>query len=267
MDCTDIERILLDGEVPGPDARAHLAACESCRFLTEESSDVPSALAGLSLGPLVAPDLRGLEAAVARDRADERGPVAALRATPRWLRALLLGVVMGGFALFVVSFVLRADIGTYAPARLIAQLSAYALLAGVAAWMALRPVYAPPPAPAVARVLVWLALLTPIAIALLPELPTRAAAAAAYVRFGYEMYCFTYGGMMGVAVLFVARFLDRGDHRSTEHALLAALAGGMTGVLALQLECPINFPGHLLTGHAVIPIALYFGYRALLRSH
>jgi hypothetical protein len=59
-------------------------------------------------------------------------------------------------------------------------------------------------------------------------------------------------------VLLLLRLADRSGRTQLDGVLLAAVLGGMAGVSALHLECPINYPLHLIVGHAVVPL-LFIG--------
>ncbi len=259
MDCFDVEQALLSGRMPaGPELKAHLAECDSCRFLFDEGGSVARALAG-SAPPERAADLVALEQRVAADVGADRGLVGALRALPRAVRLGLVVVLIGLEAMFFYGLMRRGDMDVYPSARMAAVLAAYGLLAIAASWCAFRPLYLAPGPSWVPSSLVAVGLLLPVLIALLPEVPTTA------FKPGYSVVvlafkCFTHGGALAVAVIFAARALDRGGHAGAVPAALAAVAGGTAGVLALQLECPINHSIHLLTGHATLPVGMLLMY-------
>jgi hypothetical protein len=68
-----------------------------------------------------------------------------------------------------------------------------------------------------------------------------------------------------MAIVLLARAIGRGGGRSMDEALLAAVAGGLAGLLGLHFECPINFRMHLLLGHVPVPIVLVLANRFLTR--
>ncbi|HKA89337.1 MAG TPA: hypothetical protein VKE22_16835 [Haliangiales bacterium] len=253
-----MEKALLDGRKPaGPELHAHLAGCDSCRFLCEDGGPVARALAGSA--PPDRTDLAALEQRLADDVAADRGIVGALRALPRPARFGLVAVLIGLEVLFFYGLMRRGDMDVYPAARMAAILAAYGLLALAAAWVAFRPLHLPPSPAWVPRALVAIGLFLPVAIALLPEVPTTA------FKPGYSVAvlafkCFSHGGALAAAVIFAARALDRAGHGGAIPAALAAIAGGAAGVLALQLECPINHSIHLLTGHATVPAGMLLIY-------
>jgi hypothetical protein len=204
------------------------------------------------------PDLAILSQAVAADIAAERGPVAWLRSRSRGARGLVvLAVVAAELALFWGAL-LRQDLGQYPPARLALVAGGYALILALAAWTSLRPIYLAEPRRRL-RALVALAVMAPVAVALLPELAT----APGYQAEGY--ICFAGGLVLSLPALLTCRILDRGGHRAGTAAILAAVSAGMVGTLAMQLQCPINESLHLLAAHAPIPTTLIAGIWLLRR--
>jgi hypothetical protein len=262
IDCADIERALLDGEpLAGAEVDAHLAGCETCRFLVDDGAPVARALAGAPPPPATL-DLAGLEAAVADDVAAERGPLARLRALPRLPRIALEAAVMALASLFFYVFVRRPDWDAYPAARMAATLASLGALGVGLVWVTLRPMWLPPlPAPVV-RGLALAGVLVPVILSLLPEAPSPIHVPQfSYVASGY--LCFSIGMGMSLLCFLAACALQRHRHRAA--GLLAALGAGMIGVIAGQIFCPVNYPLHLLTGHATIPIALALGYLATTR--
>jgi len=264
MDCADVEKALLAGRVPeGARADAHFAECPSCRFLRDEGTQVARALAGSQpLGP--APDLAVLADRVAADVQRDTGVVGALRALPRAARLGLVVAVVALEVLFFFELMRRGDFDVYPSGRMFAILAIYAALAVSAAWIALRPLYLPPGPAWAPRALLAAGVLAPIVVALLPEVPTTA------IKPGYSIVvlafkCFSHGGALAVVLILVARALDRGGHAGTMSAGLAAVAGGIAGVLALQVECPNNYSVHLLTGHATLPVGMVVIYSLFRR--
>jgi hypothetical protein len=194
-------------------------------------------------------DTRALEAAVMGRIAAERGPVARLRSLSRPARFGLLVAVVAVCAAVFALFLLRRDLDGYPPARMAVAVGGYGGLLLAAAWLALRPLYLPD-RPGARRVLLVLGLALPFVLALLPELPTaRAATAALHAR--WATFCFLDGALVAAAILVLGRVLDRGG----PGASLAALAAGLAGALMLHIHCPLNYPLHLLVGHAMVPVA------------
>jgi hypothetical protein len=202
-------------------------------------------------------DLAALARAVQDDLARERGPMAWLRARSRPVRLALLALLVALDAFWFHHFMLRGDFATYAPVRLGTMLGICVLLIFAAAWQALRPLWQPPAPAWVTRLLVGLGLLVPVVFALLPEVPTARPGDFAYASYGW--WCFSTGIAQAAAALLLLRVLDRRGRGADAGALLAVVAGGMLGMIGLLLYCPINYPLHLLTGHATVPLALVVG--------
>ncbi len=199
-------------------------------------------------------DLSRLEQAVRADIDRERGLGAWLRSGSRALRfalALAFGV---GVALLTLVAYARRDLDTYPLARMCVTLGWFGVAAGVSAWLALRPIYLPrPDARLVAAVAVF-ALLGPVVTALWPAAP-----AASGLALGHAYSCFIIGTSVGLAALLFARALDRGGAHGVGQMVLAAVAAGLVGTVALQVHCPNNYPMHLLLGHATVPVGLVAG--------
>jgi hypothetical protein len=258
MDCPEIEAaILRGGAPPGAGLDDHLAECPSCRYLIEGGEPVARALAG-SASDQPAIDLAALVAATEGALARERGPLAWLRARSRPERAALVVLAMAlAVGVFVRVLHLRADWGSYPAPQLGIVLGGLGALALAATWHALRPLYLPP---APARLLLALGIAAPIVAALLPEQPTTVPLAHGFAASA--LACFALGSVLALAVFLAARALAR-DRLG---ALAAAVGAGLAGVLGLVLHCPNNAPGHLLLGHAAVPIALVLlGQAAALR--
>lgn len=264
MDCTDVERALIDGQPVGEAARAHAADCETCRFLLSDGGGpLAQALAG-SLPPAPAVDLEALRADVVAGVRAERGPVAAIRSWPRAARLVVAAVVMAAGALFFYVMMKRPDWEAYGATRMALTLGSLGAAALVLTWVTLRPAYLPPVAPRTVRGLAVGAALLPVVLALLPGVPSPIDVPGfSYLRSGY--LCFSIGAGMSLLCLLAAGVLDRGGHRNLETAMLAALGCGMIGVIAGTIFCPVNAPLHLLTGHASIPAGLALGYLAFRR--
>ena len=193
---------------------------------------------------------RALEADLAR----ECGPIAWLRSRSRAARMLLVAVLGVVDAWFFHTFMEREDIATYPAVRLVVMLSACSLLVIVAAWQVLRPIYRPALPAWIPRLLVAATLLLPIVFALLPEVPT--ARPSDYGLVPYDWWCLSTGLAQGAALLLLARVLDRHGQPADAGTMLAAAAGAMLGMIGLVVSCPINYPIHLLTGHATMPAAM-----------
>jgi hypothetical protein len=195
--------------------------------------------------------------ALQEDLARERGPMAWLRSRSRTVRMLLVGALGVLDAWFFHTFMERADMATFPVVRLVLMLSACSFLIFVGAWHALRPLHRAPVPAWVARVLVGATLVLPVVFAVLPEVPT--APPAAYAAVAYDWWCLSTGLAQGAALLLLVRVLDRRGRRADMGTLLAAASGAMLGMVGLIVYCPINYPSHLLTGHAAMPLAMLAG--------
>jgi hypothetical protein len=258
MDCSDVERGIINGQrLEGRAYEEHLAGCETCRFLAADGAPVAHALASAP-GPFAGADLAELEARVMARVAAERGLVATVRAWPRLGRLAPVVAVMALAAAGFYALLRRADWDAYPTWRMAATLAGTGALAVVLLWTTLRPAYLPPLSDRAARGLIAAGLLGPVVVALLPAAPMAVHLKFSYLVQGYK--CFTLGGGVSLLVYLLARCMDRAGHQNPRSGIIAAAAGGLTGFLALQIECPVTVPLHILTGHASIPIGLALGY-------
>jgi hypothetical protein len=251
MDCADLERALLAGEaVDGPGFAPHLEACAACRSLAAEGAPLARGLAGAAppAPELDAAALAALEGNVLGAVAADRGVLADLRARPRGVRLALVVTLALCEAALVFLALRRGDWDAYPRARMLIVLAAGALVAGVAAGAALRPLYLPAPGGGAWGLALIAVLALPFAFAALPA-PVAAPAMAAPA-----LPCLALGSGLALAVLLVLRLVDRGGSGLAQVA--AAVAGGYVGLVGLQLHCPIGEPWHLVSAHAVIPLGL-----------
>lgn len=256
MDCQDVEDALLAGEevkVEGATA-AHLAGCETCRFLvTGDGVEVARALDGGRRGSSGEVGVERLETAVFAEVRAERGWRAWLRSRSRAERMAVVAVVVALEALLLFGLSRRVDWPVYPPWRMVFAAGGLVVVSLGLGWLALRPVWMRPLAWGVEVACAAVGIGFPLLLAVLPEVPTVPRFDGAGPMFAAR--CFFLGGALGAVVFVVARWLDRGP--GTRWAWAAAgIAGGLSGALALQLECPVNHPWHLVTGHALPVVAL-----------
>jgi hypothetical protein len=141
----------------------------------------------------------------------------------------------------------------------------YAAVALGLGWLALRPLYLHAVPDWVEKLILGVAVGLPFVVAVLPG-PETVVKISWFTYPGFTFRCFSYGAALALAILLAARGLDRGGHVVGRSALLAAAAGGYSGLMGLQFECPINYPLHLLTGHAIVPLGLAVGYLLFRRT-
>jgi hypothetical protein len=212
-------------------------------------------------------DLEALSRAVRADLDRERGAVAWLRSRSTPVRVSLavgFGVLVGVATVLLAA---RGDLRTLPPWRLGLAVAWFGVAAGTCAWLGLRPLFLPRPSRGLVAAACAFAFAGPVLTALLPELPTTA------LRHAYHgglagAGCFTIGAVVSAMALLFARALDRGGDRGGGQLVLAAAAAGLVGNLALVLHCPINYPLHLLLGHATVPAGILlalFVFRATRR--
>lgn len=198
----------------------------------------------------------------------ERGPIAWLRSRPTGTR-IGLGL---GLAIALVAFNLvgspRPDLAVYPVVRMVVEVGLFAALIGYAVRLSL-PELQSRLTPAQTRlVLVGVAAIVPIVAAFLPA--AHDAHPSIWEGAGDDFVpravaCFGYGMAMGLPVLVVLRFLERGEHRAWIGAALAATAGGLVAQLSLHLHCAIAYPPHLIAGHVTVTVVMLAAYIGLSR--
>ena len=198
--------------------------------------------------------LAALEGAIRADLDRERGVLAFLRAQPAALRLVVLLAVAAAIAALTLAIAPRPDLHVYPRGRLVVTIVYCTVTAAVAAWVALRPIYLPRPSHATIAVAAGLALLGPIVAAAWPAVPMAHPVAHRVLPWAYG--CFAGGAVAALAALLAARALDRGGAHAGGQVVLACAAAGLVGTTSLLLHCPINYPLHLLLGHATVPLVL-----------
>lgn len=264
MNCADVERALARGERPeGPKLTVHLRACDACTELLADDGRL-----GLALARLRAPErdeapsdetFRSMERALSQ----ERGATAALGSLPTAARiALALGAT-AVVAMSVLAFRGRPDLEVYPLGRLIAAVGAYSLLVVAALRVALRPLHVSALPLGYRLAVAMAAVVVPFLIAAAPAAhghhPTSLGGIGADLA-ARALQCFAFGSAVALPMLALFWALDRGRHGAWPGALSAAGAAGLTGILALELHCPLTHPAHLVVGHATVGSVLLFVY-------
>jgi hypothetical protein len=153
-------------------------------------------------------------------------------------------------------------------------LGGLALLYLLMVWFALLPAYKPTPQQVVIVGLAALGLALPFVQGLLPiahDLHAMSLQGAGDDLVSKAVACFVFGSILAIPPLVIVALLDRDRQASGFRRLFTALCGGMAGLLALQLHCPITQPIHLIWGHApvaagmVLMVGLFHAVRGFRR--
>jgi hypothetical protein len=187
---------------------------------------------------------------VQADLARERGVRAFLRSRPTVLRGLLLGAT----SLATVSVAALVSGSPRSPGFWLGTLALIALV-GVAARSALRPLHRPAWTGGARASVVATIVLGALGAIVLPSDGSLGAMGPGI--------CIAIGVAAAVPVFVLAVLLDRSPWRG---ALFGALAGGLTGALAVQLLCPEPGLAHLATEHfgVLLVCGVLFGVIAQL---
>lgn len=201
-------------------------------------------------------DVGSLRQRVEHDFAAEQGFVARLRAMRTSHRVMLMLALVAAVVVANVALTPRVDFAAYPSGRMAFALALLASVTAGASWRLLRPLHAPPPSLWVSRLLLVAGVLLPCALSMIPMGHVGAAAGEGSQFVVGCGKCFGFGAAMGFPVLALAFFARRAHVDGAAVAALAGVAAGLTGVLALQVHCPITDPLHLLIGHALLVAAL-----------
>ncbi len=230
------------------DARleAHVAGCASCAAALDAIT-VPR-----PAPPADAP--AGLGNAVTAHLAAESGPASWLRALPRGARLAGAMALAAALSALVILAAPREDLATYPLWRMGLLLGAHALVAALAAFQALRPLWLPPAPAHWALLLAGSAVAVSLLAGVLPELPTTARSPERSLRDA--PVCLAAGLAAAALLVALSRPLDRGG--TSTRPLLALAAAGVASDAALHLHCPHNERDHLALGHTGM-VALAIG--------
>jgi hypothetical protein len=235
VNCTEVRDSFRRGERPaGAAVEQHVAECAACRELS--TSDVLGPLLATSGVRAPAVDPR-LEAEIAAVLLSERGPRAALRALPSWLRVAL--TACGALALALGQFLLRPSPGT---ARAIPALATLSLIAFAVLLSSARAVRDWQKA-----AVCWLGAGLPgfLALGLFASEPPRESYAHAFA-------CFGYGTVFALPLLGLLTLLERRERLPPLDAALLGASSGLIGAIVLDLHCADTHPAHQFLGHVSV---------------
>ncbi len=200
--------------------------------------------------------------------AAERGWRDSVRSLPVAVRVVAALAVALVVPLMVLLFSPRSDLGVYPARRMILALVLLGTPALIALWLTMRPLFRP-------RLPRWVTVLVVAAAvgftALVSGLPeahelheaSMHGAGDHFVRLAAT--CLAWGLIWGAPVLLAFRLVSQKPWLGVS----AYAASGLTGVIALQLHCPMVGPAHLLGGHFTVVLVFLgiIGVLALVRRH
>lgn len=206
-------------------------------------------------------ELDAMRAALSAELRADAGPVGRLRSLPTGVRVSLALVGLVLIPVGVSVLLARPAVGADPVTFLLLGLSALVLMAGIAP-MALRGYQKSETSASLAWGWAGLALLWPVAVAFLPQF-------SSWVELentpSHAVRCLFSGIGFAVLPLILFRLLDRGAHGGGRRLVLAAVSSGLSGVLTLELMCPIVAREHVLFAHAIVPGVVLAVYWVLKR--
>ncbi len=179
-----------------------------------------------------------------RIEAEDSQPLSKLKSQPTWVRRAIALSVIAVIVMIAGPLAPRADIGTYPVVRMALHVGALLGLAGLCAWVALKPLHVPAWSHAKCWAAIGFATSCTFILCVLPQVEST--------MVGSAGGCFAFGTLLSIPIFAFVRQLDRGAVLS---AVLAGAAGGLVGNVVLQLHCPVTERGHLLTGHFLVLVA------------
>jgi hypothetical protein len=259
VNCSDFASLARKGQLEQrlgePEVLAHLRECGACEALyagghvanvlvNEAESDIDFDLSAMQA------ELSSLLDADAKD------PTAPLRdLSLRARTALVVGVVVFT-ALVVWAVWARPDWANYPASRMALTLGALAAVSLLALRELLRPLTLIE-RPRLQWAWLWVAVLTPFAMALVPHHASDAMQPRSFL--GGVGVCLVSGVAMLLPTAICVVLALRAAVGETRGLWLLAGFLGLVGNLALQLHCPYTALSHLLFGHALLSVVWFGG--------
>jgi hypothetical protein len=190
----------------------------------------------------------------------ERGLRARLRSTRTPVR---IGIVLVTTALvlgLIAAARVRPDLDAVPPRLFAAGLAVLAAGLLASAVLLLRPLYRHPLRTGALGTVAWIAFVLPAVLVVAAPLHQAVGAhPESFEGTGADFWpralaCFLFGCALGLPVLLVLLLVERRANLGWSRILLLAAAMGLVGNLVLTLHCPLVSAGHLLAGHATVPL-------------
>ncbi len=251
MDCSHVHDALRAGDdLSGSAIGDHVGSCAPCSELVADGGELARALGGLDETPV---DLSMLSGVLSAQLQMERGLRGMARRLPSVAR---LGVVFA-LVLLVVAWVglqmARPDLGVYPVGRMALVLASLSAMLVGASVYATRPLHrAPLPRGLHAAALLSVVAL-PLALAVLPVAHSDHPMAFRPEPFWPQtLMCFSFGSVVAGLTVLSLWMVERRDRLPARVIVLFVGVGGLAGNLALQLQCPVTDPLHLVLGHGLV---------------
>ncbi|MGE0324145.1 MAG: hypothetical protein AB7K71_15560 [Polyangiaceae bacterium] len=258
--CSELRDALLAGREPDW-ARVHLETCAGCRELWDPP--LRDALTDAAKLESLAPDLSALRGALDVELEQEQKGARRLKSLSTPARIALASSVVG--LLVALNFRKpRPDLHTLHWLEFSAPLVVALLLVFLGVRGTLRGPHLAQKSSAQAGALIGLSAGLPLLYFLSHNFLGEISFVEAAPGFGRRaLTCFSFGVGWSLPLGLMLVFLDRNKLAPQSLILHAGAAGGLSGVLALHIHCPLQNPAHLLVGHLSVLVFVVLMWLAL----
>ncbi len=260
--CSELRDAILSGVEPDW-ARVHLETCAGCKELWEPP--LRDALTRAAQSEIPKPDLGAIHAELDRELEREGRGLVRLKSLATPTR---MGIALGVVGLLIGLNLLkpRPDLAALPLLELLGPLAITVTLLVLGVRGTLRGPHASLTPTLQTRVLIGLSAGLPLFYFLshsfLGEVPF-VDSEPGFARRAIGCFVFGFGWSLPLSLVLV--LLDRNKLAAPSVVYSAGTAGGLSGLIALHLHCPVQHPEHLLLGHFSVALVLLCGW-VLLRG-
>jgi hypothetical protein len=175
---------------------------------------------------------------------------------------VIAAIASAGAVAAVAALSPREDLGELSLVCLVAIVGLLAAGAWASLYASLRPVYLRPWPTHALRGLIVVGCVLPLLLLVPLGGSASAVTGDPWLWWGR---CLARGFAVSTPLLAVLAMLDRTDQRCGDLAWLASAFAGLSAVIAVYLDCPIDDPRHLLVAHVPLVVMVGAAYAAFGR--